>query len=151
MSDTASWAAVGVSVLALGNSIWTRLAAGYQRRKNAIKQILDHWETGSRLRNLTIRSDAFMQGLSKSVKAWRGVCQDGLEAVRSGRERTLIREAQKAAIPVDSILDSFLAGDMSGMSRLDDEITRMQEHIELRMQDLAKSTGRDLEPREREL
>jgi len=84
MSEATSWAAVGISALALGNSIWTRLAARYQQRKEAVKRILDHWETGSRLRSLTIRSDAYMEGLSKSVKAWRGVCQDGLVAVRSG-------------------------------------------------------------------
>lgn len=37
------------------------------------------------------------------------------------------------------------------MLKLDDEITKMLEQIELRMQDLARSIGRDLEPREREL
>jgi hypothetical protein len=151
MSDAASWAGFGVSALALGISIWTRLVTRHQHKKNAINRILDHWESGSRLRNLTIGSDPFGEGLSKSVKAWRGVCQDGLVTVRSGAEHTLIREAQKAAIPVESILDAILAGKEMDALKLGNEIGKMQGEIEQRMQGLAGTIGRNLEPPVQEL
>ena len=117
----------------------------------AISEVLSYWETGTRLRNLTRATDPFDQGLADSVKRWRGVCQDAIKVLQPGTQREMVREGQEAAIPVAIRLDRILHGnDPSPLNSLDNAIRDMQRRIENRMQALAKSVGRSLEPRKPE-
>jgi hypothetical protein len=151
MTDYAAWIGVGISAVALGISLWTRLTLGRRTRLDAINDVLNYWETGSRLRNLTNATDPFERGLAKSVKAWRDVCQAGIKVLRPGVQRNMIREGQKAAIPVEIILDRIISGkNISSWSELEKAIEDMQEEIEFQMLALAASVDRSLEPRERE-
>ena len=149
MADAATWSGVGISAVALGVSLWTRLTLGRRTRLDAIHEVLNHWETGSRLRNVTTATDTYNPGLSKSVKTWREVCQKGITKLRRGSQRDMIREAQKAAIPVDSLLDRGLSGGID-LAELDKALEDMQERVEAQMVALAKTIDRPLEPRQRE-
>lgn len=149
MADAATWTGVGISAVALGVSLWTRITLSHRTRLDAIHTVLSHWETGSRLRNVTTATDTYNPGLSKSVKTWRAVCQSGLEVLRAGPRRDMIREAQKAAIPVDSLLDRALLGGVT-LTELDQALQDMQDAVETHMMALAAAIGRSLEPRQRE-
>jgi hypothetical protein len=114
----------------------------------AINAVLSYWETGTRLRNLTHATDPFDQGLAESVKRWRRVCQDAIKVLQPGMQRDMVREGQEAAIPVEIRLDRILSGkDPSSFNSLDKAIKDMQRRIEDRMQALAQSVDRSLEPR----
>jgi hypothetical protein len=117
----------------------------------AIREVLSHWETGTRLRNLTSESDPDVSGLSESVKRWRRVCQDAIKVLPEGAQRDMVLEGQEAAIPVDSLLDKIRSrNDPSSWNELDKAIEYMQRRIEIQMQALAKSVNRVLKPRKPE-
>jgi uncharacterized membrane protein len=150
MIDVATWISVGISGVALVMSLWTRLMLRRRNRLDAIHQVLNHWETGSRLRNVTTTADPYYPGLSKSVKTWREVCQKGIVVLRKGPQRDMIREAQKAAIPVDGMLDGSLSGGAVLAADLDKALAQMQDAVETQMTALARTVRRPLEPRHSE-
>jgi hypothetical protein len=86
MTDVATCAGVGISAVALGVSLWTRLTLRRRTRLAAIHEVLNHWETGSRLRNVTNATDPYSKGLGESVKAWRDVCQKGITEIGPGAQ-----------------------------------------------------------------
>jgi hypothetical protein len=150
LGDAAAWVAAGISAISLGVSLRTRLTLGSRTRQAAINEVLSHWETGSRLRNVTTVSDAYNPGLMKSAVTWREVCHKAITKLRRGPQRDLIIEARKAVIPVESLLNQGMSGGINPVD-LDRALEEMQENVEAQMVALAKTVGRPLEPREREL
>jgi hypothetical protein len=151
MSAVTDWFAVSLSSIALANTLRSDVATRVRRKRTAVDRVLDHWESGSRLRNMTPKSDPNVPGVKESVKAWRGVCQASIEVVRTGREHDLIRQAQRQALPVESILDIMVASGQGMSGAFGPALDEMQAATERLMRSLAETVERHLEPREREL
>jgi hypothetical protein len=117
MSDVPTWAAVGVSCVALAYTA----RVDHQRRRDAKRQelavidgaiarVVAQWAV-TRLREVTWSVDPNLEELKESAARWRDSCRDPLTILpQESRAHALVEDTVKAASAFERTIDPMRAG-----------------------------------------
>jgi hypothetical protein len=141
MSDASSWAAVGVSIVALGWTAWVDYRTRRESRKVAVEQkhaavdgaisrVVAQWAV-TRLRDITYNIDSNLDGIKKSAQRWRQGCAEPLAIIpQTSHAYELIRNTVTAVSEFEGVIDPIREGKLPvDATAIQDALTSMQNAV----------------------